>query len=324
MLARTGEADPLTFLLSAPPSRGPFADVHAFGARLRECPFEAPLPRALWGGFHADRLGFAFFAGYWAALDQLMRHAAASQGLPSPFPVPRLAERICLAATERGGGHPRAIATRLEERGGALLVTGEKTFATLASAADELLVVATRGEGDDGRPRLCLVRVRPLAAGVTVRDRDPLPFAPEVPHASVILADAPVAREDVLPGDGYLHYLKPFRTIEDTHVLAATVGLLLGVCRAHGFERDVTLELVSLAAALLDVAAEDATSPRVHLVLAGLFATARRLIGALAPAFETIDREERARWERDQPLLHTAESARTKRTEAALRAVGGG
>ncbi len=33
-----------------------------------------------------------------------------------------------------------------------------------------------------------------------------------------------VADDELLPGDGYDDLLKPFRTIEDTHVLAAAVG----------------------------------------------------------------------------------------------------
>ena len=36
---------------------------------------------------------------------------------------------------------------------------------------------------------------------------------------------------DLLPGDGYDIYLKPFRTIEDIHVHAALIGYLVGVAR---------------------------------------------------------------------------------------------
>ena len=57
---------------------------------------------------------------------------------------------------------------------------------------------------------------------MTIEDRPPTPFAPEIPHARITLANVTVRDEDVLPGDGYARYLKPFRTIEDTFVLDPT------------------------------------------------------------------------------------------------------
>lgn len=313
----------LAYQLSAPLERGPYADLAAFAKRLAKCPFTGQVERALWGGFHADRLGYAFVGGYSAALARLFDHAARMQGgTPSrPFPEKPLAARVCLCATEADGGHPRSIKTRLDKRGGALVVNGEKTFATLATVSDELLVVASRGIEADGRNRLRIVRVKPNAAGLTITPRDPLPFAPEIPHAVVKLVDVTVENEDVLPGDGYDHWLKPFRTIEDTHVLAATIGYLQGAARAYGFSRDVSAELVSLALALIDVGARDPAAPLTHVVLAGLFGSARRLIGDLDGDWAKAEAEERARWQRDLPLLMVADSVRGLRTDAAWKAI---
>ena len=92
--------------------------------------FSSTVDRAAAGGFVADRIGFAFLAGYRAALPKLD---------PTLF-------RASLCASESGGAHPRAIKTRLRPRDGAFVLDGEKTFATLASAADTLLVVASRGK----------------------------------------------------------------------------------------------------------------------------------------------------------------------------------
>ena len=39
-------------------------------------------------------------------------------------------------------------------------------------------------------------------------------FVPEISHAEVELDRVKVSDADVLPGDGYDDYLKPFRTIE--------------------------------------------------------------------------------------------------------------
>jgi len=306
----------LSTLLTAPLARGPHADVAAFLRVLERCPFPAPVEQAIWGGAQADRLGHAFAAGYVAALARLVGAASdAAAASSSARPVVR-----SMAATESGGGHPRAIACGLVERDGGLFLDGEKTFATMAPLAVEVLVVASRGAGVDGRNRLCMVRVRPGAAGVTITPRDPTPFAPEIPHARVTLRDVAVAEEDVLPGDGYEDWLKPFRTLEDTHVLAATIGYLGGVARAHDLSRGVQTELVALAAALVEVAARDPRAPLTHLVLAGHFGTARRVVDAVEAEWAAKEsaKEEHARWERDRSLLSIAEVVRAKRTEAAF------
>jgi acyl-CoA dehydrogenase len=298
--------DILAHQLSAPLARGPYADLAAWIRELPTCPFTSHVERALWGGLRADRLGYAFVAGYGAALSRLCELVA------RPLPLV-----VSLCATESGGAHPRAIATRLEERGDALVLVGEKTFATLAEVAEELLVVANRGIGADGKPRLVVVRVKPSAKGVEMIPRGEMPFTPEVPHAVVRFTDVAIANDDVLPGDGYDDWLKPFRTIEDTHVLAATVGYLEGAARAHDFGRDVVAELASLALALVDLGTRDPAAPLTHIVLAGLFGSTRRLAAALTPAWERAPEDERARWQRDQPILLVADKVRAKRTEAA-------
>ncbi len=317
----------LAYQLTAPLVRGPYADLPAWLRQLPKCPFTGQVERALWGGFHADRLGYAFVAGYAAALSRLVEHVERLHPTTSgrPFLERPLGAKLSLCATEAGGGHPRTIATRLDKRGGALVLNGEKTFATLAPLADELLVVASRGIEADGKNRLRLVRVKPTANGVTVTPRAETPFTPEIPHAVVRFTDAVVENEDVLPGDGYEHWLKPFRTIEDMHVLAATVGYLQGAARTHGFGRDVMAELVSISLALIDVGARDANAPLTHVVLAGLFAGTRRLAGSLdldgewekAAAAGSAGADERERWSRDRAILQVADVVRAKRTEAA-------
>lgn len=302
--------DILTYLLSAPLARGPHADLASWTEVLGRCPFASPVDRALWAGVHADRIAYAFVGGYSAALARLLGTTGRSH------PPCR-----SLCATEAGGAHPRKIATRLDEEGGRLILVGEKTFATLATVAEELLVVATRGIDGDGRNRLRLVRVKPDAKGVEIVAKAPLPFAPELPHAVVRLRGVAVDDADVLPGDGYDDYLKPFRTLEDTHVLAATVGYLLGAARAHAFDRGVVTELASLALALVDLAGRPPGAPLTHLLLAGAFATLRRLGAALGPEWDRAPEDERARWQRDQPILMVADGARALRTAAAWSAL---
>lgn len=295
--------------------------------RLAECPYEGSVDRALWGGLRSDRLGYAFGAGYVSALRRLFAHAGAA--LPEGD--------VCLAVTESGGGHPRAIETTLREESGVFLVRGEKTFATLASRSDAMLVVASRGrtaggktaggktagrKTADGKNELVVVTIPRDAKGVTIEDRPATPFAPEIPHAVVRFDDVPIASSAILPGDGYEVWVKPFRTIEDTHVLAAMVGYLAGVARAYGFDRNILAELVAYAGGLGDVGAREPTDPVTHVLLAGLFSSARKLAASLDSEWHhKVTAEERERWLRDMPLLLIAENARAKRTENAFAAL---
>jgi len=298
-------------------------NLEAWFARLNECPFEDPIDRALWSGFEADRLGYAFIGGYHAALSRLFMRESEKLGTSAErrYNWPTREARLSLAATESGGAHPRAIETRLVEEAGALVVRGEKTFATLASVADEILVVASRGEGLDGKNLLSIVRVRRGSPGVSIEDRPATPFAPEIPHARVTLTDVAVSSEDVLPGDGYTTYLKPFRTIEDTHVLAATLGYVIAAARAHAFKPEVAEGALALVVALRALTALLPSDPIRHLALAGLFACTSRLIADHASEWVKAPAEIAERWQRDQPLLLVASQAREQRTATAWKAL---
>jgi acyl-CoA dehydrogenase len=314
--------DALDHLLRAPTPREPIPSLDAWIGKLATCPLEIPIDRALWAGYEADRLGYAFVGGYRAALARLFDVTALAIGrTEGAWPIPPMPDRISLCATETGGAHPSAIATRLEKVGGEMFLRGEKTYATLASVADELLVVASRGIASDGKNRLRLVRVRPRSNGLTIRDREPAPFAPEVPHAVVTLVNVLVTDADVLPGDAYMLYLKPFRTIEDAHVLASTLGYVIRAARTYGFSHALVEGAFSLALALRHVASMTPLDATTHIALAGLFHAGRQLLTEHEADWEKADPETRNRWRRDIALLQIAENARQKRTEAAWRAL---
>jgi hypothetical protein len=167
-----------------------------------------------------------------------------------------------------------------------------------------------------------MVRVASTAAGVT-RTRIPdTPFAPEIGHAQVALEGVEVRAEDILPGDGYDRYLKPFRTIEDTHVHAALLGFLSGVAARHGWPRRVREELAALVASIRAIALEEPSAAELHVALAGALSLARRLVSETTEHWALVPAEERARWERDRPLLGVAEKARGARLESAWKVLG--
>lgn len=262
-----------------------------------------PIERAVAAGFAADRLGYAFAAGYGEALRQL---------LPALGATP-----AALCATEAGGVHPRAMQTRLDTTDGALRLSGDKTFVTLGTHAATLLVVASDGPDEQGRNRLALWRIPADRRGITLEPLPPTPFAPEIPHAALHLREVVVTADERLPGDAYERYLKPFRTVEDLHVHAAFLGWLLQVARRASWPRAIVQEILLLITAARALATMAPDDPTTHVALGGLLASSRRLRDELTPHWQLVAPAPRALWERDRPLLDVAGKARAQRLEVA-------
>jgi hypothetical protein len=258
---------------------------------------ERPIDRALLGGVAADRLGFAFAAGYAAALHALvpgLRGVSAS-----------------LAVTEEGPPHPRHVKTRLVADGDGWRLSGHKRRVT--AAGDVVLVLARLDED------LALVRVERDRPGVEVRPLPEIAFVPEVPHAEIRFDGVRIEPADRLPGDGWTRWVKPFRTVEDLHVHGALLGFLLGAAARYDWPRPLRARLLALVATTRALAAFDPSEPTTHVALAGLLDAVASLVGELD--FSNVDADFRARWTRDRPLLGVAGSARAARLERAWQAL---
>ncbi|MCY1034078.1 acyl-CoA dehydrogenase family protein [Corallococcus sp. BB11-1] len=305
--------DVLRFLLTEAPDSPSLDSVDAWWRRhLTVLPrFPLPADLALASGFRTDRLGYAFASGYHAALRSL-------------FPQLPADRRVALCATESGGGHPNAIGTTLTPSGAGWKLEGVKTYVTLGPYAELLLVVATEGRDAQGRNRLRMVVVDAKKPGVQVEPLPPLDFVPEVPHAALRLEGVTVAPEDVLPGDGYTRYLRPFRTVEDCHVNLAVLGWLLKVGRRCGWPVTLREELVAVAVLMRALSKEDPSDPGVHVALGGALAQLHRAMERCETAWEGVDVETREKWQRDRHLLDLAAKVRGKRLESARQRLAGG
>ena len=306
----------LSRVLASPIDLSPMDSIEAFRERFERAAegLDAPGERALVAGFVADRVAFAFAGGYRAALGRLVR---------GKLDEARAARVGSICITEEGGGHPRAVKTELRPIGeGAFELHGRKQWATAAPFADVLLVAASTGADDQGRNRLVIVSVSARAPGVSLEKMPDPPFAPELPHAVVRLDGARVTPADVLPGDGYEAYVKPFRTIEDAHVFLALAGHLVRVARAYGGSREAIEQAAALSLALCAIAEMDPSSPVTHVALAGALDQGRRLVEASSGVFAKAPDDVRARWERDRPLTMVAERARSERRKKAFESLG--
>lgn len=256
-----------------------------------------------------DRLGHAFAVGYPAALEHL---------------IPGVELPCALCVTEAEGNSPRAIATTLEAVGEGYVLDGTKTFVTFGALAQALIVVARAGEKPDGRPDLAVVCIPADRDGVALVELPETPFVPEVPHARVRFEGVIVAGDERLPGDGYLRYVKPFRTIEDIHVFGATLGYAIGWARRTGAEADLLAALCSDLVALDRLRAFEPLDPQAHIALEGVYrhVTATLSGAAFERMLEGSSENERRRWARDKALLAVASKARQARFARAIEDIG--
>ncbi|HUP22606.1 MAG TPA: acyl-CoA dehydrogenase family protein [Thermoanaerobaculia bacterium] len=255
--------------------------------------WDSPLERAALSAIYAAVPAHAVAAGHQAALRALLP-GLGTDGV------------VAFCASEEGGAHPRAIHTRLVARSsGDYRLQGSKRWATLAPSAATLLVVASTGhEGD--RNLLRVAQVPAARPGIRIEPMPPAGFLPELAHAVVTLDDVVVEPSELLPGDGYLDAVKPFRTIEDLHVAAALVAFTLGVGARCGWPQSALERQLALLAAARDLAAAPHDAAGTHLALAGWLSQVQE-----------ARREEAALWGRADPWLAAAWQRDTAREVAA-------
>ena len=271
-----------------------------FASLLQACPAAAPFELAVLGGARAATPGLAFLAGYQGALRVLWPSAPASLG--------------ALCVTENKSTRPADMSTRLQ----GLLLNGRKDFVTAGDAADWMLVAA-REDAAGESPRLALAVVHAGAPGLRVENLPALPLMPDVSHARMHLQDVHCER---LAGDGWDAYVRPFRSIEDVHVLAALTAWLFGVGRECAWPQTLQLGLLALLSGCAEVARRDPSAAATHVLLAGVFAQQQALQTELDAAFVSGPEQWKKLWQRDRNLLAVAGAARSKRLAKALQTLG--
>jgi hypothetical protein len=271
-----------------------------YAAQLERLGTVAPFELAVLGGRAMATPGLAFLIGYQAALRVLWPSAPAALG--------------ALCATERRSVRPADMHSRLE----GLRVTGRKDFVTAGLEA-EWLLVAARCEAAGESAQLKLAVVYPGEPGVTLEALPTLPLMPEVGHARLTLQHAAC---ELLAGDGWDAYVKPFRSLEDLYVLAALVAWLYGVGQECAWPQALQLRLLGLLGGCAESSRQCADSVGCHLLLGGLFAQLNALRGELDQALAAGPEQWAQLWQRDQGVLALATAARDKRLAKAWATVG--
>lgn len=221
-----------------------------FATLLHQLGTVTPFELAVAGARLMATPGLAFLVGYQAALRVLWPSAPQSLG--------------ALCATEQRSLRPADMQTRLKD----LRLNGRKDFVTAGDAADWLLIAA-RSEELGEKPRLSLAVVYPGEPGVRLEKLPAIPLMPDISHGRVFLDNAFC---ELLAGDGWDAYVKPFRTLEDIYVLSAMTAWLYGVGQDSDWPQTLQLRLLALLAGCAEASRQAPSSAAGHVVLGGLFA----------------------------------------------------
>lgn len=264
-----------------------------------------PIHQAIVGGFVADRVGWAFASGYQAALRALFADAPG--------------DRLCaLCVTETDGNSPKAIKSSLKKNGAGWVLNGSKRWTTLGPEGALFFVAARDEAASAARPAIRLVKVSSDSQGLKIEAMPPTKFVPEVPHARLQFENLAVSEADLMPGDGYDEYVKPFRTVEDIHVQAAVLAYLMREGQRLSWPQDWLERLSALLAALGKLSDMPYSHAETHIALAGALAIGAGLIGETEAFWLKSAADPAAlRWQRDKELLRVAGQARELRTQRA-------
>lgn len=281
----------------------------AFKERTKTLP--GSVERAIWGGRTSSCLGFAFSAAYQSAIESLFN---LNESALASFCV-----------TEQQGNHPRAIQTTLAEEGQTnktFSLSGHKSFVSGGLDSTILYVACKAGEqpakeGQAPLPLIKMVRVDTGQDGVSIAAMPELPFLPEVSHGSVSFRNVEIGSENILEGDGYLGYVKPFRTSEDLHVLAAITAFRLGEALAFDWPKESIEQHLSLLLSITGVADMPLDSPAMHLALSGCRNNLDVLIEKTDTFFQETHPAGFQHWLRDRSILGVAKKAHNARTTKA-------
>jgi hypothetical protein len=217
--------------------------------------------------------------------------------------------------TEKRSVRPADMQVRLD----GLSLSGRKDFVTAAEAADWMLVAA-RSELPEAAPQIAMCVTYRGTPGVTVEVLPPLSLMPDISHGRLHLDSAHCER---LPGDGWDAYAKPFRTLEDLHVLVALGAWLYGVGCDNAWPQALKLQLLAVLGSGAEVARQGMNDPANHLLLAGVFEQFSRLRGDIDAAMATGMPHWQDLWKRDSSLLEISRSGREKRLQTALASLAG-
>ena len=255
-----------------------------------------PIEKAILGGFSCQQFSFAFMAGYQAALEHM-------------FPTVAPNELKALCVSEKNGGHPKAIQTTLIDN----QLNGLKTYITAGSDVEHLLVLCKTDKVVNGRPQLKMVHL-PKGAENTELTNFELSFMKEVKHGKLAMSNTPIVDSQLLSGDGFSDYAKPFRTLEDICVGAAYQAMLLRQAIEHKWTEDLRDQILFSLFSLKNLLALPLLDQNTHILLAAQDDNFSKLLPSIESNIEaTTSAPFKADWAMNKKLIGLGKKSKAAR-----------
>ncbi len=259
-----------------------------------------PIEKAIFGGFSCQQFSFAFMSGYQAALEHMF-----------PTVAPNKLKALCVS--EEKGGHPKAIQTTLIDQ----QLNGFKTYITAGSDVEHLLVLCKTDKVVNGRPQLKMVKLPKGAANTELMNFE-LSFMKEVKHGKLAMKDTKIADHQILAGDGFTDYAKPFRTLEDICIGAAYQAMLLRQAIELNWSDDLRDQIFFNLFTLKNLLDLPLLAPNTHILLAAQDENFEKLLPSIELNIEaTSTALFKADWDMNKKLIGLGKKLKTARLEKA-------
>ena len=277
-------------------------------------PSTSSIDRAIIGGFLADRMAYAFLSGYENALQKHF----------TILPDQSLA---AFCVSEKGGSRPKAMKTTLTLNRDVETYTlnGQKSFVTCADEAQYLIIAATLTEQEQNkadiegttRPNIKLALIEANASGLTVTNSKELPFIPEIRKGSLVLENVKVRAENILPGDGYTNYVKPFSCVEGVYIMAATSAFLFRLACLFDWPNSLQEQILSTLLMVKQLDEGDMSSPATEIMVSGAKAQLKQITETSKPLWSKLPEQHHQRLLRDGGMLLMSDKNHLTRLERA-------
>lgn len=253
---------------------------------------------------HADRRSLASVAGHQSAVRRL-------------FPSTPDDAVVAFCVSEDKGPRPSHIHTALTADGsGDFTMSGTKRWGSMAPVADVRYVAASVGRNGD-RNDLRMVALPSDRAGITTNLEPYESWGPEFQICDLHFDEVVVRADEVLPGDGYLNAIKPFRLVEDVYNTAGSLIGLFQLGRRHDRPIDQLEPLVGLIVQAAAVAETNMASDASVVLLSDFLARADVAWSVFWADWTDPPVEIATAWTPERGLLGVAAAARdTRRVNA--------
>lgn len=308
----TGQVDIVASLLAAPGTRPECPGADAWlpiwragqAAHAARGSFAAALACAL----KADRVAWAFFCGYQGAIQAAFQTGVGTLGaFGANEPQRKITE----------------VETSLDQQCDPLRLEGNKSWVLAGIDGLTLFVLARRKNGPAKGPgSLCIVKLPIRSTGVQAEPPRPQTVVPELPHSGVRFQSAPVALADVLPGDGYADYAKPFRLREDVFVTGCVLAYLIAESCAGSWPTTWSQRAIAAVTLLETCSRRDPREVDTIILAAGALSFAGEVIRAAEQHWGLHQQSARERWLRDKAIFDLGKDARRQRVVQSWRGQG--